>query len=181
MGEFRGTPDNFSPALGNMQRLPGGNSVIGWGRSSEPLYTEFDGLGGMVLEFNSVTSNTGSYRAFRFPWKGDPQWPPALIAYANGLDVELFFSWNGSTDTTGYMIYAAPEVGDPWLVDTVAKDGFENYYNFQLPSEGVWNFYVVALDQDSQPTEESNRVTLLIGGKPVYLPMISLAEEVQNN
>ncbi len=177
--EFRSTPDTLAYALGNMQRLPGGNTVIGWGRSSAPSYTEFDSSGGKVIEFNNLTPTVGSYRTFRFPWQGYPTWPPALIAYAEGQEVTLYFSWNGSTETSDYMIYAKPEDGGDWHVATVAKDGFENSYVLHVPADGIWEFRVIALDQNAQTTATSNNVTLLIGGKSAYLPMISTAAEPQ--
>ena len=176
--EFRNTPDTFGVALGNMQRLPGGNSVVGWGRSSKPVFTEFNFLGTKLLEFSAL-KGVGSYRAFRFPWQGYPSWPPALIAYADGQDVELFFSWNGSTETSGYMIYASAEGGDQWHVATVAKDGFENSYNFAVPSNGIWDFWVVPVEPNL-PIESSNVVRLLIGGQSVYLPMVSMEGGTQN-
>jgi len=41
--EFRDDPDRFSKTMGNMQRLPNGNTVIGWGRSIDiPVFIEFD-------------------------------------------------------------------------------------------------------------------------------------------
>lgn len=51
--------------MGNAQRLPGGNTMVGWG-SGVPNVTEFkpDGTKALEFEFESV-----SYRAFKFPWE----------------------------------------------------------------------------------------------------------------
>ncbi len=170
--EFRDAPDNYARYMGNVQRLSNGNSVIGWGFSDRPTFSEFDPIGNKILEFNAVQPDVVSYRSFRFPWQGYPAWPPALIANAEGRDVELFFSWNGSTETSGYMIFASHENGEETHVATVAKDGFENTYNLQAPTDGVWEFKVVAINDALQPTETSNVVALLIGGQSFYLPMI---------
>src|SRR5210317_500712 len=63
--------------MGNLQRLANDNTVIGWGSSSTPIFTEFDGNGNRILEI-SDGGIFGSYRAFRFPWQGYPIWPPVL-------------------------------------------------------------------------------------------------------
>lgn len=168
--EFRNTPDTFAAALGNMQRLTGGNSIVGWGRSSKPIFTEFDSLGRMALQF-SAFDEIASYRTFRFPWQGYPTWPPALIAYADEQDVTLFFSWNGATETYGYMVFAQPDHGPEQYIANVAKEGFENSYTITVPYEGIWRFRIVPIDRDRQPKISSNEVTLLIGGRSVFLPV----------
>lgn len=170
--EFRTDPDAVAGAMGNLQRLPNGNTVIGWGRSSQPVFSEYDNKGMRILEFSAV-QNVGSYRVFRFPWRGFPNWPPAVIGDAVDRQVELFFSWNGSTETAGYMIFAAQKPGQEWHVTTVAKTGFETAYKFTVPQYGLWDFWVVALDQDLQPLKESNHYRMIVGGHQVYLPVVN--------
>ena len=63
---FRSQPDDILGwIMGSSQRLPGGNTFVGWG-SGVPNVTEFkpDGTTALELEFESV-----SYRAFKFPWE----------------------------------------------------------------------------------------------------------------
>jgi hypothetical protein len=50
---------------GNMQTLPGGHVVIGWG--SSPYFSEF-ALAGTVLDHFQMPDSVGSYRVFRYPW-----------------------------------------------------------------------------------------------------------------
>jgi len=59
---------------GNAQRLPNGNTLVGWGGGSGdhiPVCAEFDSAGNMVLEVYYDDPVTESYRAVRFPY------PPA--------------------------------------------------------------------------------------------------------
>ncbi|NNE45512.1 MAG: T9SS type A sorting domain-containing protein [Rhodothermales bacterium] len=58
---------------GNAQRLPNGNTVIGWGGSSglpSPAVTEVNAAGEKVYELSFVPPDVESYRAFRFPFTG---------------------------------------------------------------------------------------------------------------
>jgi len=61
--EYRNTPDVNSYAMGNVQRLPNKNNLIGWGLSST-IFTEVDSNNNKVLEI--TTPQMYSYRAFRF-------------------------------------------------------------------------------------------------------------------
>ena len=64
--QYRHSPDVFAVAMGSVQRLSNGNTLIGWGTSS-PAVTEIrpDGSTAFELQFpDSIVS----YRAFRMPW-----------------------------------------------------------------------------------------------------------------
>ena len=63
---YRSQPEDITGwIMGSSQRLPGGNTLVGWG-SGVPNITEFkpNGTKALEFEFESV-----SYRAFKFPWK----------------------------------------------------------------------------------------------------------------
>ena len=169
--EFHDTPDNYAVAMGNVQRLSNGNTVIGWGASFQPVYTEFDSQGNKLLAFNALDP-VASYRSFRFPWQGSPPWPPALIAQVDGQDVNLYFSWNGSTETSAYMIFAAPEHGGEAHIANVAREGFENDFQFEVPWNGIWKFRVTPISNDNKPLKSSPVVTVLVGAQSTqYLPI----------
>ncbi|HET9253122.1 MAG TPA: aryl-sulfate sulfotransferase [Candidatus Eisenbacteria bacterium] len=72
--EYRHEPDVFGAFSGSVQRLPNGNTLVGWG-STTPTLTEVDPKGDVVYE---LTFDPGifSYRAFRFDW------PPMEFAHA---------------------------------------------------------------------------------------------------
>jgi hypothetical protein len=65
--QFRHSPDAFSIAMGSVQRLSNGNTLIGWGAALSPSVTEVRPDGSVALEFQ-LPDSVVSYRAFRFPW-----------------------------------------------------------------------------------------------------------------
>ncbi len=64
--QFRNSPDNYGEAMGYVQRLPNGNTLIGWGESY-PSVTEVTPDGKKVFEM-SLPDKVVSYRAYRFAW-----------------------------------------------------------------------------------------------------------------
>ncbi|HEX7573886.1 MAG TPA: aryl-sulfate sulfotransferase [Bacteroidota bacterium] len=65
--QYRNTPDVFGFAMGFVQRLENGNTLIGWG-AGNPSVTEVSAEGTKVYE---MTFDPGvySYRAFRYDWQ----------------------------------------------------------------------------------------------------------------
>lgn len=169
--EYRNDPDVYSRALGNMQQLPNGNMMIGWGRSIDiPVFTEFDINGQRILEFRTRPGH-GSYRVFRFPWQGFPNWPPQLVVETDDGAVKLFFSWNGSTETTAFQIYRGTDRNNLELLTTVEKTGFETTYEFNTNEQALWYFQVVPVDGRGATGVASSVVPLAVGAEPIYIPM----------
>jgi len=55
---------------GSSQRLPNGNTFVGWGGGPVQMATEVDPFGNVVFEFSAIAADGGdfdSYRAYRFP------------------------------------------------------------------------------------------------------------------
>lgn len=64
--QYRNTPDIFGAAMGYVQRLDDGNTLIGWG-AANPSVTEVRPDGSKALEL-SLPPGVFSYRAILFPW-----------------------------------------------------------------------------------------------------------------
>ena len=64
--QYRSSPDIYGFAMGNVQRLSNGNTIIGWGASSTTV-TEVTPDGKVALQM-SFPQRVWSYRAFRFPF-----------------------------------------------------------------------------------------------------------------
>ncbi|MBC8042453.1 MAG: aryl-sulfate sulfotransferase [Rhizobacter sp.] len=64
--QYRSVPDIYGFAMGSVQRLSNGNTVIGWG-STNPSVTEVTASGEKVYEA-SLPTGIYSYRAFRYEW-----------------------------------------------------------------------------------------------------------------
>lgn len=67
--EYRHNPRIYAPAMGNVQRLPNGNTIIGWGFTNNAL-SEVTPQGTKVMHVKFPLF-VQTYRAFRFPWKED--------------------------------------------------------------------------------------------------------------
>jgi hypothetical protein len=109
--------------------LPNGNVFVGWG--SEPYFSEFSRDGKLLFDA-SFPSELESYRAFRFPWKGQPQDAPAIVAESGPEDkVTLYVSWNGATEVDTWEVLAG--AGPDWLepVGSAPRKGFETALTLQ--------------------------------------------------
>jgi hypothetical protein len=161
------TPDMYSSAMGDAQRLANGNTVIGWGLPSgfplaiEPDVTEVKPDGTKIFELTfdlTASASFVTYRAFRFTWQGIPTWSPAVAyKYASG-QITLGTSWNGDTQAAKYEFYAAQSLNDPpQLLGTVIKTGFETQYTFSGDPNNYCYFETVALDSNGQALKTSNQ------------------------
>jgi hypothetical protein len=123
VGEYTHPNKILAATQGNLQVLPNGNVFVGWG--SEPYYSEF-GPDGKLLYDASFPSQVESYRAFRFPWKGQPEDRPAVVAEAGPDDrVTIYASWNGATEVGTWQVLAG---GDPDKLEpagSAPRKGFE--------------------------------------------------------
>jgi hypothetical protein len=70
--EFRTSPETYGAAMGSVQRLANGHTVIGWGATG-PALTEVTPQGEKVEEI-AFPNGVFSYRGFRHPW------PPIIAA-----------------------------------------------------------------------------------------------------
>jgi hypothetical protein len=88
------TPDSAIKAWhrGNAQRLPNGNTMVGWGGASGehiPTATEFDKEGNTVLKVWFDDPATESYRAVRFPYPPEHTTRADIIEVGMGNTYEL--------------------------------------------------------------------------------------------
>jgi Arylsulfotransferase (ASST) len=108
--------------LGSNQALSNGDALVSWG--NYPEITEFNGAGKANFDM-SLSGRT--YRAFRTPWTGIPDYPPAVATRQGpGNAVTVYVSWNGDTQVASWQILAGSSlsslrpVGHP-----EGKTGFE--------------------------------------------------------
>lgn len=66
--EYRNDPVSYSIAMGNTQRLPNHNTIIGWGTGTSPAISEVKPNGEVAL-FLTIPDTMYNYRGFKFPWK----------------------------------------------------------------------------------------------------------------
>jgi hypothetical protein len=106
---------------GNAQRLPNGNTLIGWGSSAggqpHPDCTEVTSSGAKVFELSFTNASVDSYRAFRFVY------PPAvqrLAATVHGLSFVNTYDFTG----TGVRLDLSAVVGDAYNSASAAREPY---------------------------------------------------------
>ncbi|MCB7135675.1 arylsulfotransferase family protein [Cellulosimicrobium marinum] len=132
-------PALLAGSQGNLQVLPGGNVVVGWGDAQ--LTSEFTADGTLVREMPIEAGE--SYRAYRaLDWVGRPDDPPAVVVEGG----TAYASWNGATQVASWRLVAGPSEADAETVAEVPRDGFETALA-PVP-EGAAYVAVEALDAD---------------------------------
>jgi hypothetical protein len=106
--QYPATPTNslFSYYMGNVQRLPNGNTLINWALGNLPKLTEVRPDGTKAFEMNWV-AGFEAYRVWRCPWQGAAV-QPYLIVEPYPDNVTLIFNQFGDTNVAYYQIYGGP-------------------------------------------------------------------------
>jgi hypothetical protein len=109
---------------GNVQALPGGAWMVGWGES--PYFSEFAPDGQLAFDAHLPPSYE-SYRAYRLPWSARPAQPPALAVRraAGGHGASVYASWNGATEVAAWRVLAGRSPGALAPLAGAARSGFE--------------------------------------------------------
>ena len=131
----------LSTQQANMERLPNGNFLVGWG--GVPLISEHKPSGKLVYdaEFQGIQS---FYRAYRQKWSGIPKAGVALVAErAEPGTTRLWISWNGDSRVRKWRIAAGDSKKSLKDVAVRDREGFETAVN--VPS-GARYFKVAGLD-----------------------------------
>jgi len=142
--QYRNTPDQFSLAMGYVQRLSNGNTLIGWGDSS-PAVTEVTSDGRKVFEM-ALPDQVVSYRAYRYQWnvpgsttgvvaKGASSPVPAVMTlnenYPNPFNPSTKISFSlPSTGNVTLKIYNVLGQEVATLVNGVVRGGEEQTVSF---------------------------------------------------
>ena len=141
-----------SPSQGNVQGLPNGNFMVGWGGST-PYFDEFNSKGKVVLD-GKIAVDDDSYRAFRFPWVAKPSAPPDVAARKkSGGGANVWVSWNGATEVAQWQVLVNGVPGPK-----VKKTGFETHIGLG-GTPPVMTVQVQALDKNGLVIGTSKVVT----------------------
>jgi hypothetical protein len=117
------TPPLSSSSQGSIQVLEGGNVFVGWG--AEPYFSEFNSAGQLLFDAH-MHGTYQTYRAFRFPWAGEPGGAPAIAASTPAKGpTTVYASWNGDTQTTSWRVLGGPTAQQLTTVASAARSGFE--------------------------------------------------------
>jgi hypothetical protein len=118
-------PPLLAASQGNMQTLPDGNAVVGYGGVS--AISEFAKDGSLLFDAY-LPFDMSFYRAFRFPWDGRPSRPPSVLASLNntGEETIVHVSWNGATEVASWRVLAGATSGSLSTQATIPTSGFES-------------------------------------------------------
>ena len=118
----RSTGPLITGSQGDVQSLPNGNWMLGWG--GLPNLTEFNAQGQIVFDAQFPAGEM-SYRVYREPWSGQPSEPPAIAARTRGSTVAVYASWSGATAIISWQLLTGTSAADLKPVSTTPKSGFE--------------------------------------------------------
>ncbi len=151
-------PPLLAASQGNMQTLAGGaGTVVGYG--GVPAISEYARDGALLFDAH-LPYEMAFYRAFRFPWSGRPQSPPAVLASLNdtGEETIVHASWNGATEVAAWRVLAAHHTGPLAARATIPATGFESSTTLPLKYAHV---AVQALDSAGRVLGTSRSVSAI--------------------
>jgi hypothetical protein len=155
--------------MGNVQRLPSGNTLINWADGSLPKITEVRPDGSKALELN-FENEAHCYRVFKFPWRGKSD-KPYLIVESYLDRITLLFNKFGDDDISYYNIYG----GLNSTPDQIIATSEEPYIHlYELTNLSTYFFRVTAVNSEGQESEFSNE-------EEVYVRIVPPGENMITN
>ena len=154
---FVETPPTYAFHMGNVQRLPNGNTFINWAVQNLPKAMEVRPDGSKAYELNYV-DRYKTYRAFRFPWDGVAKQPYLLVE--NELNhVVLIFNKFGDKDVAYYNIYADGHSRPTKLIDS-SKTTLKRLNDFVNGRR--YYFRVTAVNSQGEESDYSNEESTVV-------------------
>jgi Arylsulfotransferase (ASST) len=148
------SPSALAHTMGNVQLLPNGNLMVGWG--SQRWLTEFT-AGGEVVFDAALPFGGENYRALRYPWVGRPVEPPALVARRVEGGRELLVSWNGATEVAAWRFQTGATSGGLVHEETRPRHRFETSF---VPPRKDRHALAIALDRHGRELGRSAQIRI---------------------
>ncbi len=142
---------SYSRYLGNVQRLPNGNTLINWAVRYAPKLTEVRPDGSIAFNMDFV-AGYDCYRTFRFPWKGKAAVPYLLIEPWSDR-VTLLFNKFGDSDVAQYNVYGGKDSNPVQLIATTVEPFL---HLFDLTNQVYYYFRVTAVNSEGIESGFSN-------------------------
>ena len=151
------TTSIYSFYMGNVQRLPNGNTLINWAVGNLPKLTEVRPDGTKAFEMNWVNQYEG-YRVWRCPWHGVAL-KPYLILEAYPDNVTLIFNQFGDSSVVTYRIYGG---SSPQPTSLLATSGTTMKSLSNLTSGQTYYFRVTAVNSNGVEGPYSNEENVAV-------------------
>jgi hypothetical protein len=158
--EFRDTPDVESWAMGNVQRLVNGNTLINWSLEN-PVITEVRPNGEKSFEA-SIYPHPAVYRAFKIDWEGKAR-IPNLIIEPQADNITLFFNKFGDYDVDYYNIYGGQQT-NPTDILATSSDPFVQLSD--LENGNTYYFRVTAVNTSGNESDYSDQKSIYVNIVP---------------
>ena len=121
--EYLPNPEFIATSQGSVQVLPNGNVFVGWG--AQPYWSEYAADGRLLFDAQ-LPKGGDSYRAFRFPWQGQPTDRPAIAAERSSQGrVTAYASWNGATEVATWELLSGAGTGTLRRISSAPRVDFE--------------------------------------------------------
>ena len=147
----------LAASQGNMQTLPNNNVFIGWGGFMQNV-TEFSRGGRIQWEARFTSKAVDTYRAYKFPWSGQPATaPPRAVARRSGNTISTWVSWNGATEVASWRVLGGATADGLVARTTAPRDGFETRLRYTGSDPAV---AVEALDAQGNVLGRSKTITV---------------------
>ena len=132
--QYRNSPDIYGQAMGYVQRLPNGNTLIGWGydEGGKPAVTEVTPDGSIALEM-SMPYDVFSYRAYRYPFLFITS-PTTDDTIQTGSAATI--KWNSSGVDTVDIDYST-DGGNSWAYLAANYPADADSISFTVPGDSV--------------------------------------------
>ena len=162
--EYAADSHIFGTYMGNAQRLGDGNTLISWGFPYTKSGYQYRSVTEVEPDHRVVFDLTFdqpyvSYRAFLFPWRGEPNTLPALAFKHDGNALTLGYSWNGATNVAAFRLYGGDSPEALRLVDAKAKTDFEVQSHLNSMPANVCYFQVAAMDDAGKQMARSKIIS----------------------
>lgn len=146
-----------SGSQGNMQLLPNGGCLIGWGEHAYFSEHLEDGSAVMYGRLAERESNVMMYRTYKFNWTAQPITKPVLWTYSksnNGsASMHFYVSWNGATEVRSWRFHVGSSVSGPFsFAGEMWRTGFET--EFAIDEYNDWA-YAEAVDGNGRVLSHS--------------------------
>ena len=147
--QYRNSPDIYGFAMGYVQRLENGNTLIGWG-ATNPSVTEVTPDGKVALEMD-LPQGIWSYRAYRFPFV----FIDSTLAGKNLLSgSSTNITWQSSGVDTVNIDYSIDD-GKTWNNITTNYSAASNSYKWNVPDVASALCKIRISDRDdSEPDDD---------------------------
>ena len=132
----------ITSSQGNLQSLPGGRWMVGWG--GLPNFTEFNAAGEVIYDAqlpSAVPMGEFSYRVYRETWSAQPTQPPTVAVRSAAGATAVYASWNGATGVAAWQLLSGPSAAHLSAVSVTPRSGFETV----IPAPAAAMYQVRAL------------------------------------